>query len=223
MGNVVVTGANRGIGLALCRLLAARGERVIGVCREASDALRELGVEIIEDVDVAEPADTHRLGQRLAGRRLDWLLNNAGVLRSDGFGEIDGDTVADMLLQFRVNSVGPLLVTHALAPCLGRGSKVGIVSSRMGSIADNGSGGSYGYRMSKAAANAAGASLAHDLADKGVAVALLHPGYVRTGMTGGEGYVEPEEAAGGLIERMDALSMESTGHFWHANGEELPW
>ena len=126
-------------------------------------------------------------------------------------------------LQFEVNAMGPLRITHALLPQLGPGSKVGIVSSRMGSLEDNTSGSRYGYRMSKAAVNMAGVSLAHDLKERGVAVALLHPGYVQTDMTGGRGNVQPAEAAAGLIARMDGLSMDNTGSFWHANGETLPW
>jgi NAD(P)-dependent dehydrogenase (short-subunit alcohol dehydrogenase family) len=124
--------------------------------------------------------------------------------------------------QFRVNALGPLRVTAGLLENLARGSKVGIVTSRMGSIDDNTSGGHYGYRMSKAAANMAGASLARDLADRAIAVALLHPGYVATDMTGGEG-VPAEESARGLIQRMDELDMASSGGFWHAQGERLPW
>jgi NAD(P)-dependent dehydrogenase (short-subunit alcohol dehydrogenase family) len=106
---------------------------------------------------------------------------------------------------------------------MGPGTKIGIVTSRMGSIADNTSGSRYGYRMSKAAVNMAGVSLSRDLAERGVAVALLHPGYVRTGMTGGHGLVDADEAAGGLLARMDALSMDTSGTFWHAQGEVLPW
>ena len=114
-------------------------------------------------------------------------------------------------------------MTQALLPNVHRGSKVGIVTSRMGSVTDNTSGGAYGYRMSKAAVNIAGVSLAYDLKDEGIAVALLHPGYVRTDMTGHEGFVDTDESARGLIERMDELTLETSGGFWHANGETLPW
>ena len=100
---------------------------------------------------------------------------------------------------------------------------IGIVTSRMGSVADNDSGGAYGYRMSKAAVNITGVSLARDLAERGISVALLHPGYVRTDMTGHSGHIDAEEAAAGLIQRMDELSPATTGTFWHANGETLPW
>ena len=151
------------------------------------------------------------------------MINNAGVLRRDKLGEIDAAGIEDLLVQFRINSIGPLLVTQALLPCLAPDAKVGIVSSRMGSIADNTSGGYYGYRMSKAAANMVGASLARDLADRGVAVAVLHPGYVRTEMTGGGGDVDPDQAAAGLLARLDELNLSNSGGFWHANGEALSW
>jgi NAD(P)-dependent dehydrogenase (short-subunit alcohol dehydrogenase family) len=125
--------------------------------------------------------------------------------------------------QYRVNALGPLRVTAALLANLAAGSKVGIITSRMGSIEDNTSGASYGYRMSKAAVNMAGVSLANDLRDRSVAVALLHPGYVMTDMTGGKGLISAEQSASGLIQRMDELDMTTSGGFWHAQGERLPW
>ena len=222
MSTYLVTGANRGIGLEICRQLVARGEEVIAVCRSSSDELGSLGVEVVDGIDVSEPADAAALAGRLSGRQIDVLINNAGILRRDGLSEIAAST-DDLLVQFRTNSIGPILVTQALLSNLHRGSKVGIVTSRMGSVTDNTSGGAYGYRMSKAAVNIAGVSLAHDLKDRGVAVALLHPGYVRTDMTGHEGFVDADESARGLIERMDELTLETSGGFWHANGETLPW
>jgi NAD(P)-dependent dehydrogenase (short-subunit alcohol dehydrogenase family) len=218
----VVTGANRGIGLELVRQLRQRGDDVIAVCRTPSDALQSLGVEIIDGVDVADPASVKGLAERLDGRQIDLLINNAGILKRTSLGEV-GEFMETVLAQFRTNSVGPVLVTEALLGNLQSGSKIGIVSSRMGSVADNTSGGSYGYRMSKAAANIAGVSLARDLAERGISVAILHPGYVRTEMTGGEGLVEAQQAAAGLIERIDGLNAGNSGSFWHANGEVLPW
>ena len=223
MSICVVTGANRGIGLELVRQLAARGERVTAVCRKTSPELEATGAAVVAGVDVADPADIARLPERLSGERVGLLINNAGVLSSQRLGEIDADAIAAMERQYRVNSLGPLLVTQALRGLMDTGAKVGIVTSRMGSIADNTSGGSYGYRMSKAAVNAAGMSLARDLKDSGIAVILLHPGYVRTGMTGGSGQVDPAEAAAGLLARLDELDLASTGSFRHANGDHLPW
>jgi NAD(P)-dependent dehydrogenase (short-subunit alcohol dehydrogenase family) len=114
-------------------------------------------------------------------------------------------------------------VVKALRRNIGRGGKIALITSRMGSIADNGSGGYYGYRMSKAALNAAGMSMARDLRGAGIAVAILHPGFVRTDMTGGNGSVEPDQAARQLCDRIEALTLETTGTFWHANGQVLPW
>ena len=223
MANCLVTGANRGIGLALCRLLAERGDTVIAACRKSSPALAALGVRVVEDIDVGDAAAAQRLARAVEGESLDWLINNAGVLRRDTLGGVHGEALDDIYLQFRVNSVGPLLISQALLGNLHEGSKIGIVTSRMGSVEDNTSGGYYGYRMSKAAVNAAGKSLAMDLKERGIAVALLHPGYVRTEMVGGGGDVEPEEAAAGLIARLDALDIGTTGGFWHARGQQLPW
>jgi NAD(P)-dependent dehydrogenase (short-subunit alcohol dehydrogenase family) len=223
MSVCLVTGANRGIGLALCKRLAARGDQVIAACRKPSAALEALGVRIVAGVDVGDAESIRGLARELEGQPLDWVINNAGALRRDTLGGLQDEALEDMYLQFRVNSVGPLLVTQALLGNLQSGSRVGIVTSRMGSMGDNDSGGYYGYRMSKAAVNAAGRSLAMDLKERGIAVALLHPGYVRTEMVGGGGDVEPEEAAAGLITRMDELNLENTGSFWHAKGQELPW
>ena len=114
-------------------------------------------------------------------------------------------------------------MARQLVPGLHQGAKIALMTSRMGSIGDNGSGGHYGYRMSKAALNAMGMSLARDLKSRGIAIAILHPGYVRTDMTDGAGNVEPADAARMLIARIDGLGLENTGTFWHANGERLPW
>ena len=223
MSTCLVTGANRGIGLALCRQLAARGDDVIAVCRQTSPELAALVAEVIDGVDVGEPATVRALPERLAGRRIDMLINNAGVGRWRSDDLLSDETLEEVVLQFRVNSIGPVIVTQALLPLLTDDARVGIVTSRMGSIADNTSGGTYGYRMSKAAVNAAGKSLALDLADRGIAVALLHPGYVQTDMTSGRGDVDADHAAAGLVARLDALTPANSGSFWHANGDILPW
>ena len=217
---VLVTGANRGIGLELVRALAARGDRVIAACRSHSVELRALDVVVEEGVDVTSDESVAHLVRRLESQPIDLLINNAGILTRETLNAMDFDAIR---LQFEVNAMGPVRVTRALLPQMGPGSKVGIVTSRMGSISDNTSGSRYGYRMSKAAANMAGVSLAKDLSDRGIAVALLHPGFVRTGMTGGNGHIGPEEAAEGLLCRMDELNLGNSGRFWHANGDELPW
>jgi len=220
MGQTLVTGANRGIGLELCKQLKARGADVIAVCRKSTPELEALGVRIEAGVDVSDAGSVRELATRLKGVNLDLLINNAGILRGEKFDSLDFDGIAE---QFEVNALGPLRVTAALAPLLGKDAKVAIITSRMGSIADNGSGGYYGYRMSKAAVNAAGVSLAHDLKSRGVAVALLHPGMVATEMTGKHG-IPAEDSVRGLLARIDELTLEKSGKFFHAGtGEELPW
>jgi NAD(P)-dependent dehydrogenase (short-subunit alcohol dehydrogenase family) len=219
MPTILITGANKGVGLQICTQLKARGDDVIAVCRKTSPELAELGVRTIEGIDVSDPVSVARLKSELAGQRIDVLINNAGILRRDSFGSLDYET---MLEQFRVNALGPLRVTEALAGNLREGSKVAIVSSRVGSIGDNGSGGNFGYRASKTAVNQIGMNLKHEFTPRGIAVALLHPGMVATGMTNGRG-ISPTEAARGLIERIDALDIEQSGGFWHAEGYALPW
>lgn len=217
----VVTGANRGIGLALTRELHQRGYDVVAACRKATPTLSALSVEVVDGVEVTNPAGIERLARAVANRNIDVLINNAGILRwSDKLESLD---VAGIREQFEVNALGPLLVTAALRTRLPQGAKVALITSRMGSIDDNSSGGFYGYRMSKAALNMAGKSLAHDLEPQGVAVAILHPGMVKTEMVGDHGQVEPEQAAKGLLARIDALTLKTSGSFWHANGERLPW
>ena len=222
MPTAVITGANRGIGLEIARQLKEKGLRVVAVCRESSEALDQLGVRVESGIDITERSDLESLAQRLEGVQIDVLINNAGVLRASSLDDIE-DQLDDFRLQYEVNSLAPLRVTKALLGNMNEGGKVVIITSRMGSIADNTSGGQYAYRMSKAAVNTAGVSLAHELKDRGIAVGLLHPGYVRTGMTGNNGHIDPDESAGNLIKRIEEISMDNTGSFRHANGEELPW
>lgn len=219
MATVLITGCNRGIGLELARQYRARGDDVIGVCRNAGDTLRNLDVRIVDGIDVSDGESVRRLAEGLDGQPIDVLVNNAGILETDAFGTIDYNA---MLEQYRVNALGPLRVTEALAGNLRKGSRVAIVTSRVGSIEDNASGGYYGYRASKTAVNQIGTNLALELRPRGIAVALLHPGMVATGMTGGNG-IRPADAARGLIERIDELSLDNSGGFWHAEGYRLPW
>jgi NAD(P)-dependent dehydrogenase (short-subunit alcohol dehydrogenase family) len=220
MANILITGANRGIGLELARQLHARGDAVIACCRRSSPELDALGVRVETGVDVAGLDSVRELDARLGDDKLDVLINNAGILERMRIDALDWDAIRR---QFEVNSLGPLRVVSCLRHRLGSGAKIAIVTSRMGSIADNTSGASYGYRMSKAAVNMAGVTLAHDLRPDGIAVALLHPGWVQTDMTGGTGNITAEESARGLIARIDELTLDQSGGFWHQNGERLPW
>lgn len=219
MKNILITGANRGIGLEMCRQLTVRGEKVIAVCRRSSSELQALDLRVIEDIDVASAESIRALQTQLGELKLDWLINNAGILSVETLGDLNFEAMEQ---QFRINALGPLRMTTALLPNLTAGGKVGIITSRMGSVEDNTSGSYYGYRMSKAAVNMAGKSLAHDMKDKDIAIFLLHPGMVATDMTGGRG-VPVQKSASGLIQRMDELSISDSGSFWHAEGEPLPW
>jgi len=217
----LVLGANRGIGLELVRLLRARGDEVTAACRRSSAELDALaGVSVKTDIDVRSMSSLEALATELGTGSLDGLIVVAGILRGTSLASLDVDVIRE---QLEVNAIGPLQATAALRGCLAKGATVGLVTSRMGSIADNTSGGSYGYRMSKAALNMAGRSLAHDLKGDSIAVVLLHPGFVRTEMTGGNGHLNADESATGLLARIDETTLATTGRFVHQSGEELPW
>ena len=221
MARVLVTGANRGIGLEYCRQLHQRGDDVIAVCRQSSEELTQLDVRIESGIDLSCETDQSVLAKRLAGVELESVILNAGILQTFGLDDLDPEGISR---QFEVNALAPLVLARALLNNMSSGGKIALMTSRMGSIDDNTSGGSYGYRMSKVALNMAGKSLAVDLKPRGIAVAILHPGLVRTRMIQFNPLgITPEESVRGLLERLDSLTLETTGTFWHANGEVLPW
>ncbi|AQT62096.1 SDR family oxidoreductase [Cellvibrio sp. PSBB023] len=220
MKTAVITGANRGIGLALTQHYLAQGWQVIGICRTTSPELDASGAQVISGVDVTNAAAIAALAQQLKGKSIDLLINNAGIFQHEQLGNIDYESVQQ---QFLVNAEAPLRVTEALLDNLASGAKIAFITSRMGSIADNSSGGYYGYRMSKAALNAAAMSLTRDLKPRGIAVAILHPGYVQTAMVNFGGDISANEAAQRLSQRIAGLTLENSGGFWHSNGDPLPW
>ena len=226
MSTVLITGCDRGIGRAMCLQLQERGDRVVAVCLGDSQDLRDRGIRVEPHVNVTRDDAVNDLASRLEADdvTLDWLISNAGVLGVDELGKIDFD---DVRRQFEINAIGPLRVVQALAGRLQAGSKVGILTSRVGSLEDNTTGGMYAYRASKAAANMVGLNLHHDLKDRGIAVLMLHPGLVATDLTKDfprdMAWIEPEEAATGLIRNIDELTIETAGKFRHSNGEYLPW
>ena len=220
MPHAVVTGANRGIGLELASQLAAAGWTVSGVCRQRTPALSEVAHAVWDGIDVTDDGLEAALANAAGATPIDLLINCAGILTRESLDDLDLGAIRK---QFEVNSLGPLRVTHSLLPNLREGSKVIVITSRMGSIGDNSSGARYGYRMSKAAVNMAFVSLAHDLAPREIAVGILHPGFVRTGMTGGNGNWNADEAAAALLDRIGELDLARSGRFLHANGERLPW
>ena len=220
MTTVVITGANRGIGLSFAKYYKAQGWDVWALCRHASSDLESLGVNVVQEIDVSDDAVGGKLKQSLAGVCIDLLINNAGILDREELGSLDFDVIRE---QFEVNALSPIRVVSTLKNDLADGAQLAFITSRMGSIADNGSGGAYGYRMSKAALNMAATSIARDLADLKVSVLILHPGMVSTEMIGGNGQIEPEEAARGLLTRIEEHSFEKSGQFLHQNGDPLPW
>jgi NAD(P)-dependent dehydrogenase (short-subunit alcohol dehydrogenase family) len=219
MTTYLITGANRGIGYEYCRQLLNRGDKPIAVCRKSSPELDALGIRVIKGVDLTQDQDLASLQDQLKGEPIDVLINNAGIIESVSLANLDIESIRR---QFEVNAISPLRVTHALLGNLSGGSKVVMMTSRMGSIDDNTSGGSYGYRMSKVALCMAGKSLALDLRPKRIAVGILHPGLVQTRMTGFSG-ITTETAVRGLLARIDELTLDNTGTFWHSNGDVLPW
>ena len=220
MATVVITGANRGMGLEFVKQYLAKGEKVIALCRNTSDELSQTSAKVIDKVDVGSPECLEKILPVLSDLKIDLLINNAGVLANE---TLEHMSVTTLEYQFRVNAIGPLMVTQMLRKQLVKGAKVALITSRMGSVTDNTSGGRYGYRMSKAALNIAGVSLAHDLKEQEVAVALLHPGYVQTVMVNNSGDISAAVAVERLIRRIEELNLENTGTFWHSNGEVLPW
>lgn len=218
--NVVIVGANRGIGLELVKQYQAAGHHVIAMCRNASRSLNESGCKVVENIDVTDDELIHSIADITPVESIDILIHNSGILVPDNINGIDFDS---MRRHFDVNSLGALRTVLGLQDKLKNGSKVGIVSSRVGSIDDNNGSNNYAYRVSKTAVNMIGKCLSIDLRDAGVAVALLHPGYVRTEMTWNNGLIDADEAARGMIKRMEELSLDTSGIFVHSSGEVLTW
>lgn len=219
MKHCLITGANRGIGLALAEQLSAN-YHVIAVCRNSSDILNGLNVEVIENIDVTNENVVTKLVATLP--HLDLVIQNAGIWDNETIDTINFQSIEK---QVQVNALAPLFFISQLHQQhkLNSQSKIALITSRMGSIADNDSGGRYGYRMSKAALNAGGKSLALDLKPEYISVALIHPGWVQTDMGGQHAPITTEQSAQGIIKVINTLSIENTGQFWHQNGDILPW
>ena len=221
--NVVITGANRGIGFELTRQLLAKSYACYGLCRQTSSDLSGTSAVVIDKVDVTDLNSIQAVCDQLPDQ-IDILINFAGFFSLQGLDDLSTSCgLEEMDRQFQVNSLGPLRVTAVLRDKLVSGSKVVMITSRMGSVDDNDSGSSYGYRMSKTALNSASKSLAIDLKPHEIAVGIFHPGWVRTDMTGGTGHLDASESAALLIERVEALALSNSGVFFHANGDVLPW
>jgi len=221
MSTFLVTGSNRGIGLEFCKQLNKRGDKVIATCRNSSQELINLGISIENNVDIASEESITNLKNKLSGIKLDCLIHNAGIYESNYLENLDKKSV---MRQFEVNALSPIFMTQSLRHLLKRPSKVAFITSRMGSIGDNTSGSSYGYRMSKVALSMAAKSLSIDLSKEEIYVAILHPGLVSTRMTGfTPNGITPEESVKGMLNHIDCLNKKNSGTFLHTNGEELPW
>ncbi|OCK75487.1 short-chain alcohol dehydrogenase-like protein [Lepidopterella palustris CBS 459.81] len=228
MPSAVVTGANAGIGHAFAQILVKEGYDVLAADINVGEGLKGLGCEIVQ-LDVSSPASIQAFKHQVKDRPVDLLLNIAGVMAPKQQDSLE--TVDEQVLKntFAINTFGPLLLTQALLPNLLKSShaRVGVMSSRMGSIEDNFTGGSYSYRASKAALNSISKSMAVDLEDKNIVVVIMHPGIVRTSLVL-DSYelkeaVEPDEAAGKLWKVLMSKDIRDTGKWWHREGQELPW
>jgi NAD(P)-dependent dehydrogenase (short-subunit alcohol dehydrogenase family) len=231
MRTVLITGANRGIGLEHARRYAERGARVFATARnpDEADDLATLAkrhsdrVELLayDAMDDNAPA---ALKDRIGAEPLDLMFANAGAMgtRRQSFGDVDAEAVLNLV---HVNALAPLKLAEALADNVARSNRkvMAFQTSLMGSIDDNGSGGAYAYRLSKVALNMVGKSIANDLRGRGVIAVLLHPGWVRTRMGGPSGKISVEECVEGQQRILDALKPEQSGHFFNYDGRELPW
>ena len=251
---VVVTGANRGIGLEFCKQILAKsdGNSVVASCRDPSAATdlnalqKEMGASrlAIVALDVADEKSIAKWAEGLAslepvkahGGSISVVINNAGTTGTDGYSkwELQDMTAEEMMHVYRINTIGPMLVTQQLvkrglvgvsagSPSEGPVSLVGNVTSKVGSVDDNGSGKGYAYRASKAALNIVNKSMSIDLADLGVWCQLLHPGWVRTRMTEGRGLIDADESAAGLIKAMEGEYGPINGCWYDYKGDEIPW
>jgi NAD(P)-dependent dehydrogenase (short-subunit alcohol dehydrogenase family) len=222
---VLITGANRGIGLALAQKFQQEGFQVIGTARKPAAAaeLSRLGVRV-EQLDVADTNSAQALAASLEGVGVDILINNAGIIghSAKSFPELDVDKLDRV---FNVNTLGPLRVTQALLPNLqaGAGKTVITISSVMGSIEANTWRCCIGYRASKAAINSANKTLSLEYGQAGYIFVVLHPGYVKTDMNDGEGHFTTRESAAGLFSVIDGLQREDNGRFYDLHGKTLPW
>lgn len=221
---VVVTGGNRGLGLEFCRQLQGLGAEVIATARDPRSAIDLRALETrIEALDVSDAGSVEAFAERLVNVGVDILINNAGFGGSgNGVGSLD---FAELERFFAVNSLGPLRVTQALLPNLrrGKGRKVVHITSKMGSLTENIEGGYYGYRTSKAALNMIHRCLAAELAGQGFVCAVLHPGWVRTGMGGNHAPLSPMESVHGLLGVIARLKRQDNGGFFDYTGTDIPW
>ena len=227
---ILITGANRGIGLELTEQFAEDGWQVLACCRNPADAgqlqaLSERGLAIeLHALDVTNYEQMETLADRLGNRPIDILLSNAGIYGSKGtgFGEVDAEEWRQVL---EVNTIAPLMLVQAFVEQVATSQQklVAVISSKVGSIADNSSGGSYIYRSSKTAVNQVVKSLSIDLAGRDIAVISLHPGWVQTEMGGPNAEIGTDESVAGLKSILQSAGLAQSGQFIEFNGNSIPW
>jgi len=227
---ILITGANRGIGLELSQQFAEDGWQVLACCRNPDDAvqlqaLNERGLTVeLHALDVTDYEQMATLAEQLANQPIDILLSNAGIYGSKGtgFGQVDAQEWRQVL---EVNTIAPLMLVQAFVEQVAAGQQklVAVISSKVGSIADNSSGGSYVYRSSKTAVNQVVKSLSIDLADRGISVISLHPGWVQTEMGGPNAEIGTDESVSGLKSILQSAGRAQSGQFIEFNGDSIPW
>lgn len=232
MPTVLITGANRGIGLEFANQLAVQGWQVLACCRkpDSAEGLQQLAIHYPGKVSliplaVDDPVQVEALAARLRGQPLDMLINNAGYYPG-GMNETLGHTNRELWLRaFEINTIAPLKISEALIDNLeqGQGKTIALITSKMGSLDDNTSGGVYLYRTSKAALNMVAKSLAQDLEPSGIKVALLHPGWVKTDMGGPNAWVSAQESVAGMLKIILNLGRQDSGRFLAYDGKEIEW
>lgn len=229
--NILITGANRGIGLEMVRYAMGQGWRVFACCRNPHNAESLFNIAKLANgqisvhiADMQELATLQALSYELRNDPIDILINNAGIYGSDKnkFGSVD---VASWLQAFQVNSIAPLKMIEALSGQLLMGERKLVVcmSSKMASMADNGYGGSYIYRSSKAALNAVVKSLSIDLKAQGIISVAIHPGWVKTDMGGADAEITAEESVDQIFSHLLSLTLADSGRFIDIDGSDIPW
>ncbi|MCF6777101.1 SDR family oxidoreductase [Thiotrichales bacterium 19X7-9] len=223
---VLITGTNRGVGLCMVKYYLDKGYHVIAVCRNISDSLSQIkktnttSLQVVDGIDITDQNSINHLVNEIQPQKIDILINNAGQWCNDSLNDFN---LEQMLNNMKVNAFGSLAVTYALLPLLSENSKIIMMTSKMGSISDNQSGGRYGYRMSKAALNAAAKSLSIDLKDQDISVAIIHPGWVQTDMGGPNALIDAKTSVTGIASIIEQLNTDNSGSFYNYDGQIINW
>lgn len=221
MENILITGANKGIGLELVKKHMKRGDKVYALCRTPSDELTQSGAQVISNINFLKDDFELLLSKQIENVRLDRVIANAGIWKVDTFESFRMESIRQ---HFEVNTLAPLRLIKCLEKQLKTGSKIILISTRVASLMDNSSGNEFGYRMSKTALNMAGVNLAHALKAREITVFMLHPGFVKTDLTKGDGLIDASVSAENIVNLSDELRLKNSGSFWHAiEKKQLPW